>query len=82
MEETQQLTSFVICSKQYTFHRDFYGLSGLPNFFSRIMTIHFAPLIKSRQAVIYIDDKIMQAQTAEEMYSLIKSTIFCYAKQD
>ena len=44
-EETQQLTSFVIGSKQYTFQRGFYGLCGLPNFFSRIMTIHFAPLI-------------------------------------
>ena len=71
-EETQQLTSFVIGSKQYTFQRGFYGLCGLPNFFSRIMTIHFAPLIKSRQAVTYIDDTIMQAQTAEEMYSIIK----------
>ena len=71
-EETQQLTSFVIGSKQYTFQRGFYGLCGLPNFFSRIITIHFAPLIKSRQAVTYIDDTIMQAQTAEEMYSIIQ----------
>ena len=37
------------------------------------MTIHFAPLIKSRQAVTYIDDTIMQAQTAEEMYSIVKT---------
>ena len=44
----------------------------LPNFFSRIMTIHFAPLIKSRPAVTFIDDTIMQAQRAEEMYSIIK----------
>ena len=36
-EETQQLTSFVIGSKQYTFPCGFYGLCGLPNFFSRIM---------------------------------------------
>ena len=71
-EETQQLTSFVIGSKQYTFQRGFDGLCGLPNFFSRIMTIHFAPLKKSRQAVTYIDDTIMQAQTADEMYSIIK----------
>ena len=81
-EETQQLKSFVIGSNKYTFQRGFYGLCGLPNFFSRIMTIHFAPLIKSRQAVTYIDDTIMQAQTAEEMYSKIKETISCYAKQD
>ena len=71
-EETQQLTSFVIDSKQYTFQCGFYGLCGLPIFFSRIMTIHFALLIKSRQDVTYMDDTIMQAQTAEEMYSIIK----------
>ena len=44
-EETKQLVSFVIGPKQYTYERGFYGLCGLPNFFSRIMTIHFAPLI-------------------------------------
>ena len=71
-KETQQLTSFVIGSKQYTFQLGFYGLCGLPNFFSRIMTILFAPLKKSGQAITYIDDTIMQAQTAEEMYSIIK----------
>ena len=31
-EETQQLTGFVIGSKQYTFQRGFYGLCGQPNF--------------------------------------------------
>ena len=36
------------------------------------MTIHFASLIKSRPAVTFIDDTIMQAQRAEEMYSIIK----------
>ena len=60
-EETQQLTSFVIGAKQYTFQRGFYGLCGLPNFFSRIMTIHFAPLFKKKQAITYIDDTIMQS---------------------
>ena len=42
-EETQQLTSFVIGSKHYTFKGGLYGLCGLPNFFSSIMTIYFAP---------------------------------------
>ena len=37
------------------------------------MTIHFAPLLKSRQAVTNIDDTIMQAQPADEMYSIIKN---------
>ena len=48
-EETKQLVSFVIGPKQYTFERGFYGLCGLPNFFSRIMTIHFAPLIRKNK---------------------------------
>ena len=43
MEDTQQLTSFVIGSKQYTFQRGVYGLCGLLNFFSRIMTIILHP---------------------------------------
>ena len=47
-EETKQLVSFVNGPMQYTFERRFYGLCGLPNFFSRIMTIHFAPLIRKK----------------------------------
>ena len=81
-EETQQLKSFIIGSKQYTFQRGFYGLCGLPNFFTRITTIHFAPLTKSRQALSYIEDTNMQAQTAEELYSIIKCINFCYTKHD
>ncbi len=71
-KETQRLTSFIIGGKQYTYVRGFYGLCGLPNFFSRIMTLHFAPLIKKKQAITYLDDSIMQAQTKEEMFNIIK----------
>ena len=74
-EETKQLVSFVIGSKQYTFERGFYGLCGLPNFFSRIMTIHFAPLIKRKQAITYIDDTIMLC------LKLLKTTIYYLEKQ-
>ena len=70
-EETKQLVSFVIGPKQYTFERGFYGLCGLPNFLSRIMTIHFAPLIRKKQAITYIDDTIMQAQDEIEMFEII-----------
>ena len=52
-EKTQKLTSFVIGSKQYTFQCNFYGLCGLPNFFSRILTIHFAPLIRNNRLERY-----------------------------
>ena len=70
--ETQKLTSFIIGGRQYTFTRGFYGLCGLPNFFSRLMTIHFDPLIRKKQAITYIDDTIMQSQTRGEMFTIIK----------
>ena len=56
--ETQKLTNFIIGGKQYTYTRGLNGLRGLPNFFSRPMTIHFDPLIKEKQAITYIDDTI------------------------
>ena len=69
--ETQKLTSFIIGGRQYTFNRGFYGLCGPPNFFSRLMTIHFDPLIRKKQAITYIDDTIMQSQTRGEMFTII-----------
>ena len=69
--ETQKLTSFIIGGRQYAFTRGFYGLCGLPNFFSRLMTIHFDPLIRKKQAITYIDDTIMQSQTRSEMCTII-----------
>ena len=70
--ETQKLTSFIIGGRQYTFTRGFYGLCGLPNFFSRVMMIHFDPLIKKKQAITYIDDTIMQSQSRSEMFTINK----------
>ena len=69
--ETQKLTSFIIGGRQYTYTRGFYGLCGLPNFFSRLMTLHFDPLIKMKQAITYIDDTIMQSQNKNEMFTII-----------
>ena len=68
---TRKLTSFIIGGRQYTFIRGFYGLCGLPNFFSRLMTIHFDPLIRKKQAITYIDNTIMQSQTRCEMFTII-----------
>ena len=70
--EIQKLTSFIIGGKQYTYTRGFYGLCGLPNFFSRLMTIHSDPLIKKKQAITYIDDTIMQSQNKNEMFTVFK----------
>ena len=35
------------------------------------MTIHFAPFIRKKQAITYIDDIIMQAQDESEMFEKI-----------
>ena len=53
--ETQKLTSSIVDGKQYTITRRFYGLCGLPSFFSRLMTIHLDPLFKKPQAFTYIE---------------------------
>ena len=68
--ETQKLTSSIIGGRQNTFTRGFCGLCGLPNFFSRLKTIHFGPLIRKKQAITY--DTILQSQTRGEMFTIIK----------
>ena len=69
--ETQKLTSFIICGQQHTYNGGFYCPCGLPNFFIRLMTIHFDPLIKKKQAITYIDDTILQSQNKNEMLTII-----------
>ena len=69
--ETQKLTGFIFGGKQYTYTRGFYGFCGLPNFFSRLMTIQFDSLIKKKQAITYIDDTIKQSQNKNEMLTVI-----------
>ena len=57
--ETQKLTSFITSGRQYTFTQGFYGLCGLL-IFSRLVTIHFEPLIQKKKAITYIGDTIKQ----------------------
>ena len=76
-EDTKKLTNFVVGGEQYRFERGFYGLCGLPNFFSRIMTIHFAEMIAKKQAIPYIDDVILQAKTKAEMWKNFESYLKC-----
>ena len=75
--DTKKLTSFVVGGKQYKFERGFYGLCGLPNFFLRIMTIHFSEMIAKKQAITYIDDVILQAKTKAEMWKNLESYFKC-----
>ena len=70
-ETTQKLTGFIIGGRQNTYTRGLYGLCGLRNFFSRLMTIHFDPLIKVKQAITYVDDTILQSQNNNEMFTII-----------
>ena len=69
--ETQNPISFTFGGKQYTYKRRLAGLCGLRNFFIRLLTIDFDPLIKKKQAITYIDDTIMQAQNKKEMFMVI-----------
>ena len=69
--ETQKLTSFIIGGKQYTYRRGFNGLCGPSNFFSQLMTVHFDPLIKKKQAITNIEDTRMQSQNKSEMFTVI-----------
>ena len=69
--ETQRETSFMIGGKQYTYTRGFNGLCGLPNFFSRLWTIHFDPFFRKKRAITYVDDTIMESQNKNEMFMVI-----------
>ena len=69
--ETQKLTNFFIGEGQYTFTRGFYGLCGLPNYFTCLMTVLFDPLIRNKQAISCIDDTITQSKTRGEMFTII-----------
>ena len=46
-------------------------MCGLPNFFGRLIAIHFDPVIKRKQAITYSDDTIMQSQISGEMFAII-----------
>ncbi len=70
-EETQNLVSFVLGGLQYTFKRGFYGLSGLPNFFSRVMMQSFRPMIENRSVLTYLDDLLAMADNKDEMFTLL-----------
>ena len=49
--ETLKLNNFIIGGDQYTYTRRFDALCGLPNFFSRLMTIFFDTSINKEPAI-------------------------------
>ena len=71
-EETIKLTGFSSGDKLYAFIRGFYGLKGLPNFFTKQMSTFFRSLLDKRSALVYIDDILLLANEKQEMFELIK----------
>ena len=71
-EETITLTSFSSGDKLYAFTRGFYGLKGLPNFFTKQMYSFFQKLIDQGFALVYIDDILLLAHTKSHMLNLIE----------
>ena len=82
--ETQMLTTSITFGKKYTYTCGFYGLCGLPNFFSQLMTFPFDPLIRKKQAITYNDLTIMQSQNENEMFTVINEyqTLVSYSSQE
>ena len=71
-EDTIKVTSFSSGDKLFAFIRGFYGLKGLPNFFTKQMSSVFKTLIEQGFALVYIDDIILLSDSKEHMFQLIE----------
>ena len=71
-EDTIKLTSFSSGDKLFAFIRVFYGLKGLPNFFTKQMSTFFKTLIEQGFALVYIDDILLLSDSKEHMFQLIE----------
>ena len=71
-EDTFKLTSFCSGNKLFAFIRGFYGLKGLPNFFSKQMSTFFKTLIEQGFALVYIDDILFLSDFKEHMFQRIE----------
>ena len=71
-EETIKLTSFSSGDELFAFIRGFYGLKGLPNFFTKQMSTFFKTLIEQGFALVYIDDILLLSNSKEHMFQLIE----------
>ena len=69
-EDTIKLTNFSSGDKLFAFIRGFYGLKGLPNFFTKQMSTFFKTLIEQGFALVYIDDILLLSK--EHMFQLIE----------
>ena len=71
-EDTIKLTRFSSGDKLFAFIRGFYGLKGLPNFFTKQMSTFFKTLIEQGFALVYIDDILLLSDSKEHMFQLIE----------
>ena len=71
-ENTIKLTRFSSGDKLFAFIRRFYGLKGLPNFFTKQMSTFFKTLIEQGFALVYIDDILLLSDSKEHMFQLIE----------
>ena len=71
-EETITLTSFSSGDKLYTFIRGFYGLKGLPDFFTKQMYSFFQNFIDQGFALVNIDNILLLAHKKPHMLNLIE----------
>ena len=67
-EDTIKRTSFSSGEKLFAFIRGFYGLKGLPNFFTKQMSTFFKTLIEQGFALVYIDDILLLSDSKEHMF--------------
>ena len=72
-EDTIKLTSFSSSDKLFAFIRGFYGLKGLPNFFTKQMSSFFKTPIEQGFALVYIDDILFLSDSKEHMFQLLKN---------
>ena len=74
-EETIKLTVFSPGDKLYTFIRRFYGIKGLPNFFTKQMSTFFRSLIDKGSALVYIDDILLLADEKQKCLNSSKKSM-------
>ena len=56
--ETQKVIRLIIGGKHYTYTRQFYGFCGLPNFFSRLMTIRHNNAVEAQEREVRSSQRI------------------------
>ena len=69
---TKKLTRFSSGDKLFAFIRGFYGIKGLPIFFTKQMSSFFKTLIKQGFALVDIDDILLLSNSKKHMFQLIE----------